>query len=136
MTMALTEEEKVKVRHHLGFLNVQSVYTFVLGSPSSVETQFAIEGAMERLIPAALPELRRHLGFLDKIEEQMICGLENIDVEQLGEMKLNVKGKDRAQMQLREVYDYWANSLANLMGIYRNPFDRRKSKSMNARVRH
>jgi len=136
MTMALTEEEKVKVRHHLGFLNVQSVYTFVLGSPSSVETQFAIEGAMERLIPAALPELRRHLGFLDKIEEQMICGLENIDVEQLGEMKLNVKGKDRAQMQLREVYDYWANSLANLMGIYRTPCDRRKSKSMNARVRH
>jgi len=129
----LTEHEKVKVRHHAGYLNVAEAATFVLGTPASVETQFIIEGAMNRVLEVALPEVRRHLQILDSLEEQMVFDHELLAVESLGEITVN----NREQYQLTQRYDYWVNSLCNLLGAYRNPFDKRWGSggpSVNARV--
>lgn len=119
--MPLSDVEKVKVRHHLGYLNVQEAQTFVLGVPAGVETQFIIEGAMNRILEVALGETRRHLSILDQLEEQMIEDHELAAVNKLGEIDINQK----EQVQLTRRYDYWVNSLANVMGIIRNPFDKR-----------
>lgn len=134
---ALNEQEKVKVRHHLGFLNVQDAQTFVLGTPASVETQFIIEGAMNRVLEAAVPEVRRHIQILDGIEDQKIQNLELLQITSLGEIAVNSTGPDREQVQLEQQYDYWVAALANLLGCYRNPFDKRKTArgGVNARVR-
>lgn len=131
--MPLTEDEKVKVRHHTGYLNVAEASTFVLGTPASVETQFIIEGAMNRVLEVALPELRRHLQILDGIEEQMVEDHELLAVESLGEITVNTK----EQTKLTQRYDYWVNSLCNIMGVVRNPFDKRLGSGgagINARV--
>lgn len=129
--MAFTEEEKVKIRHHLGFLNVTASSTFVLGTPAAVETQFIIEGAMNRVIPAAEGEVRRHLNILNVIEEQMIGDLELLAVKQVDEISINEKEQDNLKTQ----YDYWRQGLANLLGVYANPFDKRKlGRSVNAKV--
>ena len=136
---ALTEQEKVKVRHHCGYLNVQDAQTFVLGTPASVETQFIIEGAMNRVLEAALPELRRHLSILDTIENQMVCGLENVEVTKMSEMNINSTGEHRAQRELRRAYNDWVGSLVNIMGVTRNPFDKRGGYGLggvNVSVRH
>jgi hypothetical protein len=131
----LSEQEKVSVRHHLGYLNVQEVATFALGTPAGVETQFIIEGAMNRMLPSALPLLRKHLQNLECIEEAMIKGIENTGLLELGEIKFNQTGKDKHQSQLRQQYNYWANSLANVLGVSRNPYDKRTSSSgINVRV--
>lgn len=119
--MPLTEQEKIKIRHHLGFLNVAEVSTFVLGTPAAVETQFVIEGAMNRVLEAALPELRRQLQILDSIEEQMVADHELLAVEKIGEITLR---KDEQEALVR-VYDRWRESLANLLGVYPNPWDKR-----------
>ena len=79
--LQLTDLEKVKIRHHLGFLNVQAASTFVLGTPAAVETQFIIEGAFTRILDAALEECRRHIAILDKIEQQMIDDQEFLAVD-------------------------------------------------------
>lgn len=120
---SLTPEEKVKVRHHAGYLNVQAAQTFVLGVPAGVETTFIIEGAMDRVLEAALPEVRRHLQILDALEEQMIVDHELLAVNKLGEIEVN----NREQDQLTARYDYWVDSLCNLLGVVRNPFDKRLS---------
>lgn len=131
----LNDEEKVKVRHYLGYLNVQAAQTFVLGVPAGVETTFMLEGAMDRLIPAAVGECRRHLQILSQIEAQKVDNLELLQITKIGEIEVNSTGKDKEQTQLDKQFDYWANSLANLLGVIRNPFDKRKSSNgINVRV--
>ena len=123
----LSEQEKVKIRHHCGYLNVQASSTFVLGVPASVETQFLIEGAMMRIIPEAVPEVRRHLQILDQIENQAIQNLELLQITKLDTIEVNSTGPDREQRQLTQAYDKWVNSLCNALGASRNPFDKRTS---------
>jgi len=121
MTALLTDEEKVKARHHLGYLNVQEAQTFFLGIPAGVQTQFMIEGAFDRVLPAAIPEFRRLLDVLDRIEEQAIGDLELLAIDQIDEIKINPKEHPR----LWREYARWARALANLMGIIPNPYDQR-----------
>jgi len=129
--MPLSEEERVRCRAHCGYLNVADAYTFVLGSPASVETQFIIEGAMDRVKESALPECRRLLGILDNIEDQMVGDHELLAVTAIGEISINTK----EQAALTQRYDYWVGALVNLLGIERNPFDKRVSaRGINARV--
>lgn len=129
--MPLTEQEKIKIRHHLGFLNVAEVATFTLGTPAGVETQFIIEGAMERVLEAALPELRRQLQILDVIEEQMVADHELLAVKKIGEITV----REDEQQALDARYERWRCSLANLLGVYPNPFDKRGG-GINVPVQH
>lgn len=133
--VGLTEQEQVRCRHHMGYLNMQEVYTFVLGTPAGVETQFLIEGAMQRVRQSALPLVRRHLDVLDSIENLSIEDLDVMVATQVGGISIN---KDE-QKQLVERYDYWVDQLSNLLGCPRNPFDKRKynpsgGSRINARV--
>ena len=126
-------EEKVSIRRHLGYLNVQASQTFALGVPAAVETQFIIEGAMDRVLQEAAGQVRRHLTILDKIEGQMVDDLELLAITKIGE--ISVRGDEHAA--LRKQYDYWAQGMANLLGVYPNPFDKRNSSGgINVRVNH
>jgi hypothetical protein len=129
--MPLTPAERISVRHHMGYLNVGEAYTFVLGSPASVETTFVIEGAMDRVLEDALPLVRRILASLDSVECQMLENSENQAVEGVGDIRINA----RAQAQFRSTYDYWVAALANVFGVPRNPFDKRLSAVSGINVR-
>jgi hypothetical protein len=119
--MPLTAEEKVKIRHHTGYLNVQAVETFVLGAPAGIETSFIIEGAMNRILPEAEGEVRRHLAILDATEAQMLDDRELLAVNKVDELGI----RPTEMKELRNEYLYWRMSLCNLLGVYPNPFDRR-----------
>jgi hypothetical protein len=131
--VAFTAEEKVQIRRHLGYMNVQEAYTFVLGVPAGVETQFLIEGAMNRVLPQAEPECRRHLEILAKLEGQMIEDLDTLVADAVGDIKI----RPTEMKELRREYQYWREGLANLLGIYPNPFDKRFfGAGLNVRVQH
>lgn len=131
--MSFTPEEKVKMRHHLGYLNVTQSATFVLGLPQAVETQFIIENAMNLVLPEAETEARRHIGILDSIEEQMVCDHDLLAVNKVGEIEV----REDEQEALDKRYHHWRNALANVLGIYPNPWDRRFSHSgVNVPVRN
>ncbi len=119
--MPLSDQERARIRHHLGYLNVSDAYTFVLGSPAAVETTYIIEGAMNRILEVALPQVRQIVRYLDTIEEQMIGDLELMAVDAIGEIQVN----QEEQKQLTRAYDRWVASLANEFGCIRNPFDKR-----------
>ncbi len=118
----LTEEERVSIKHHLGYAGVDEMQTFVLGVPAAIETQFIIEGAMNRVRISALPKLRQLLVVLDTIEAQMVEDLELLAVNRLDTIEVN-QGEQKA---LENRYDYWVNALGNVLGATRNPFDARK----------
>lgn len=128
--MPLTEEEKVRVRSHLGYLNVADVQTFVLGTPASVETQFIIEGAMNKVLEAALPYVRNVLGECEGILTQLRDNRENLAVKKLGDIELN----DREFEQLRQRYDFWKGKLADAFGVYENPFSKVPGGGINGPV--
>lgn len=131
--MSFTPEEKVQIRRHLGYINVQEAYSFILGVPAAVETQFLIEGAMDRVLPQAEPEVRRHLEILATLEGQMITDLDTLVASSVGEIKI----RPTEMKELRKEYQYWREGLANIIGCYPNPFDKRFfGGSVNVNVQH
>lgn len=127
-----TEEEKVRIRHHLGYLNVAASATFVLGSPAAVETQFIIETAMNKVLPEAETMARNLIARCDFVENQMVENQELLAVEAVGE--ITVRKDEFSALQVR--YNYWRNALANALGIYPNPFDKRFAGGLNVTVQH
>jgi hypothetical protein len=119
--VAISEEDKVRCRHHMGYGNFGSASTFVLGIPAAVQTAFVIEGAFSKILPQAEPLFRKFLDHLDCIEEQIVEDTENVAVNRVDEIEL--RPDELRQLSLR--YQYWQGAIGNLMGITPNPWDAR-----------
>ena len=117
----LTEEDRNRVRHHLGYGEVQSSQTFVLGVPAGVQTQFMVEGAFARILPSAEAGLRKLLDKMDRVEERIEESTEDVEVEAVGNIKIN----DKAFQRLVTRYLWWQRSVANLFQVTPNPYDQR-----------
>lgn len=124
----LTEDERVRLRHHMGYLNVQEAQTFVLGVPAAVQTQFLIEGAFDKILPAAENLLRKFLCRMDEIEDHVFGGKDLADVNKTGNVEVNRKRLS----ELAEYYRIAQKSAANLLGVTPNPFDMREWVSTGA----
>ena len=117
----IAEQDKVRARHHMGYLNVGSAQTFVLGIPAAVQTQFTIEGAFSKVLPQAEAKFLDLLNKLDSIEVQIDENTENVAVDRVDEIELR---KDEFR-QLIIRYQHWQGALGNLLGVTPNPFDQR-----------
>jgi len=121
MAVQISDPDKARARHHMGYLGVEQAQTFVLGIPAAVQTQFMIEGAMVRLLAESLPRFYLLLERLDCLECEVFGGSDLADIESMGEIKVN-------RMRLKELSQYYLiaqQGLANLLGIVPNPFDQR-----------
>lgn len=121
MALTLTIEEKARVRRHMGYLGVQESQTFSLGIPAALQTQFIIEGAMNRLLPESYDEVRRLLAILDGVEQQIIEDQELLAVSKVDEIDI----RPDEFKQLIKQYLWWQASLANMFGVTPNPYDQR-----------
>lgn len=121
MSATISEGDKVRARHVLGYLNVEQAQTFVLGMPAGVQTQFMIEGALNRVLPQSLDLLLRMLDYADGIECELFGGIDLASVSSIAEIKVN---PDRRK-ELAGYYKNAQQSIANLLGIIPNPFDQR-----------
>jgi hypothetical protein len=117
----ISEQDRVRARGHMGYLNGQAQSTFVLGVPAGVQTQFVIEGAFNKVLPQAEHLFRKYLDHLDQIEAQIVEDTENVAVTKVDEISL----RDDELVQLVHRYKYWQGNLANLLGVPPNPFDQR-----------
>jgi hypothetical protein len=133
-----TDEEKVQIRHALGYQQGQLAYTFVLGVPASVQSQFPIEVAMDKILPEAAGLVRRHLQILERIEFQGVEDYELMAVSQIDEIHVNPD--EHKKLFGNHGYMRWRASLANLFGIAPNPYDMRftgmGTAGINSRVQH
>lgn len=119
--MSFTEDEKVRIRKHLGYLNVQEAQTFQHGFPAGVQTQFIIEGAMNRLLASAEAAVRDTLARLDEIEKGLFCNIDNVEVLAVDEMQMNPKAFEKRLQR----YFFFQGTLANFFGTFPNPNDLR-----------
>jgi hypothetical protein len=115
----ITEDEKVRCRHHLGYNNFSRAATFVLGVPTGLETAFMIEGAFNFILPTAEARLRKMLDRMDQIECQIEDNMENLEVSKIGEIEVRPDTFE----QLRKRYLWWQGAIANMLGVQPNPFD-------------
>lgn len=118
---SLSEEEKARIRHHFAYVNVSAVATFQLGIPAALQTTFMIEGAWDKILPAALPLVRKWLCRMDQVEDQVFGGLDLADVESTGNVKVNRK----RLVELAQMYRIAQQSLGNILGVPPNAFDMR-----------
>jgi hypothetical protein len=119
--MALTEDEKMRVRRHLGYLNVALSQTFILGLPAGVQTQFVIEGAMDKIRPEGEASIRETICILDTIHDQLFKNTGNAEFVQVEDVTF--RGDAFAQVLKR--YQFFRTELANALGVYPNPYDQR-----------
>lgn len=131
---ALTQEERARIRYHLGYPNVVAYATFALGTPQSFEGLFAIDSAFDKVNPHALPNVRELLARCDETEAQRFEFQPDLEVSKVCDIEL----RPDAQQRLWNQYDYWRNGLANQLGVYCNPFDKRDNArgGLNATVMH
>lgn len=138
--MALTPDERVSVKDHLGWPNAMMIETFILGVPAAREPLFMLEGAMNALNPAAEERVRQTLRRLDALE----CLIEE-DADTLLLSKADeVEFRDDELGLILQRYSYWQGKLCNFLGVPGpNPWDARLSSwnqlgggSLNIRVNH
>jgi hypothetical protein len=135
MAAIIAENDKVRCRHHTGYLNVEAAQTFALGVPAPVQTQFMIEGAMNRILPQALPKFLEQLDRLDCIECEVFGSIDLASITSISEI---VVRPDRLK-ELSRYYKIAQQGLTNMLGIIPNPNDQREwlqSAQINVSVQH
>jgi hypothetical protein len=122
----LTPEERVSVKHHLGYPNATAIETFVLGVPAAMEPLFMLEGAMNAIAPAAEERLRETLRRLEKLDNQLEDNADAVLLSKADEVEF----RENEFELLQKRYRYWQGQLCNLLGVpCANPFDARFSGS-------
>lgn len=116
-----TEQEKVRARYHLGYLDVSAVSTYIIGVPAMVQTQFMIERALNALNMPAYPKFQWMLGELDRLECQWLGGSNLAEVNRVDTVEIN---RERTK-EFGQMYSTMRSALANMLGIVPNPFDQR-----------
>lgn len=122
-TVRLSETDRARVRHHLGYPNVEPSSSIALGFPAVGESMFLVERAMDRVVPEGVGQILRALAALDAVESKMIEDLDLLSVQQLGELKIRGGNDERSGNDLLErEYVRWARRLADDLGAPLNPF--------------
>lgn len=117
----ISEQDRVRARSHMGYLNVRSAATFFLGVPAAVQTQFTIETALNNILPSAEAMFRQTLDRLDTLEVQVDENAANLAASKVGSIEVNLKEFDG----IIQRYKYWQGKLGNMLGVTANPYDAR-----------
>ena len=116
----LTEEEKGRIRYHLGYPNIQQNTQIALGFPAAGHTQFILETAMNRIRPSGEPLLRRALNECECIDAQLAqARRQRIQTAAVSDIIL--RGPEELSA-LEDQYDLWTDKLCDILGCTKNPF--------------
>lgn len=114
----LSAQERVSIRHHMGYPQMKQVATFSLGTPANIQTDFLVERAMDLAnSTGGVVRIRQYLCTLDKIECSMVDGMGDYDIARFDTVEVN----PQAQTQKERLYYYWLNHLSDALAIPPNP---------------
>jgi len=111
--MAFTDEEKQRIRYHLGYMSVQPAASLTFGLPKPQQTLFLVESAMNLILPVAEEKVRSILSVLDTIECRLVDAQTRMAATSIDSLTMR---KDEAD-SLENEYHRWANRLADIMGV-------------------
>lgn len=121
MYVSLTEFDSIRVRRHLGYPGMDTVFTFQHSIPAGLQTAYAVNDTLVHLTPDIVPHALRWVDECDRIECEYLSNMDLANVESFGSIKVN---RERSR-ELAEGYLMARQNLANLLGVVPNPFDQR-----------
>lgn len=116
-----SEEEKARVRYHMGYLNTDPVLTITLGVPSLTQPAFILEGALNRLPQSRAQILRMLLGRLDTLDNDIFESRRRLKVRKVDEIEMNPTEPD----DLEREYVRQAKRMSDFLGAPLNPYSTR-----------
>lgn len=117
--MAFSDQEKERIRYHLGYLNTQPAASIQFGQPKPIQTLFLVESAMDLVINTdAEDRVRNYLNVMDSIECKMVDALDRLAAKQLDTLTLREDEIDKLEVE----YYRWAGRLAGQLGVPLYPF--------------
>jgi hypothetical protein len=121
--MALTDEEKSKIRKHLGYPEVDVASGIGLGMPLLYQALFPVDGALRRLKPIAEPQVRDILAKCDAAEQAIAEAETRLAASAVGDIRL----RDNEIQARKAQYRYWCRRLSEVTGAPLNPYSERVS---------
>lgn len=109
--MPLTEEDKEKIREHMGYPGTSTASTLALGLPQNIEFAHLIEAQMNRLRETAVEKAREFIAALDMLDREKLDAVGLLAVNQLDTIKIREDQIDQIDRQ----YYQWACRLADLL---------------------
>lgn len=119
--MPLTNDEKQRVRYHLGYPALTDAASVAFGVPTMNQTNFLVQTAMDKLLESSLEQVRKICNILDGIDERLIEAQERLAATQLEELHL----RDGEPDLLDAEYRRWGYRLSDILGAPVYPFSRR-----------
>lgn len=115
--MAFSNEDKERVRYHLGYSSVSAVPAYFMGFPRATEPQWLVEVAMNNVLPEGEMRVRQIVGVMDGLEQKLVEATGRFAAKEVGEIVL----RDDECDLLRNEYAHWRNQLGSALGIFPNP---------------
>lgn len=135
--MPITPQEKVRIRYHLGYLNVQMAGSIQWGLPRPIQTLFIVEEAMNNVIEDAVGIVRNIVQVLDRVEAKLVESQDRLAAMKLGEITLRDANTPLEPDLLENEYKRWAFRLADTLGVPLYAYSRRfQTDYCNIPVRH
>lgn len=132
----LTEEEKARIRYHLGYPQTDRVASVQIGVRDFGQNLFLVDAQMDRIPVAVIGIVRNLVQILDQTEANIIDAQAFLVARAAGEVDIN---PDHIR-QLREEYANWARKLADTLGApinqYAAAFQGVGAMSMNIPIVH
>lgn len=119
--MPLTNDEKQRVRYHLGYPALTDAASVAFGVPTMNQTNFLVQSAMDRLLESSLEQVRKICAIMDGIDERLIEAQERLAATQLEELHL----RDDEPDLLDKEYRRWGYRLSDILGSPVYPFSQR-----------
>lgn len=119
--MALTTEERERVRYHLGYLQVEPAASISFGIPRPIQTLFLVETALTNLLDVALPRVRKIIQIMDDIECKLVDSVDVLEASQMGDLHT----RENAPSLIDREYYRWASRLADMLGVPLYPYSAR-----------
>lgn len=110
--MALTTDERSRVRHHLGYPNVAPAAAIQYGVVRPMQTLFLVESAMDKILPEAEDRVRQYLSLLDDIECKMAASVDYLVASAVEGVTLRPDAQDAMERE----YVRWAQRLSDEIG--------------------
>jgi hypothetical protein len=131
----LSEEEKARIRAHLGYPQTNPVTDIQLGVPALTQTAFLLEGAMTRVPESRMVICRKYLGILDDLEMQLVEAQRRLRAKKVGDIELNPEECQQLEIE----YIRWVDRMADFFACTKNPYSPRwggGKQPLNVRVVH
>ena len=119
--MALTNEEKARIRYHLGYPLLTTAASVQFGQPALTQTSFMVDNALSRIVEPGLNYVRSMSKTMDDIEVKLIEAQDRLAAERLEDLYLR---KDEVNA-LEDEYRRWGHRLAETIGAPIYPYSKR-----------